>query len=957
MIQRNILLAMALIFSYSTGFAQPAEAPIDVDILLRNGTLHLGDGKPPQVGDVAITGERIVAVGKFKTGTVRQEIDCRGQVVCPGFIDLHNHSDRQVLRKETRAVVNFVTQGCTTIVTGNCGSGPVDAGAYYDEIDESGVGVNVVHLLPQGALRRQVIGNDRRSATPEEIEAMRELAGQAMRDGVWGMSTGLIYVPSSYADTAELIEIAKVVGQHGGIYASHMRNENVELLSAVEEAMEIGKQGKLPVHISHYKSSGKDSWGLVRVATDLIEKQRKAGQRITADQYPYTASSTSLDATVIPAWARSGGRAKMLERFEDKEQGPRIKSAMAAKLRELDEGARIQIASYERQPSWTGKRLAEIAKAEKIEPLELVLRIARNGGAAIVNHSINEEDVRFVMTQPWVATASDGRAYVPSATVPHPRNYGTFPRKIGHYAIREKTIPLEHAIRSATGLPADILGLKQRGYLRAGYSADVVVWHPEKLIDTATFDDPHNYSQGLDYVFVNGRPALSEGRSTGALAGRALRHDVPKSLAVKQDPTSRLDALFANWNKPDSPGCAVGVIRDGKMIYRRGFGSANLDYQVPIDENSVFYLASVSKQFVAAAIAMLALDGKISLDDDVRKYVPELPKYDATITVRHLVHHTSGLRDYLSLMDLAGKKFADVHTDQELLELICRQQELNFPPGEKHLYCNTGYFLMSEIVRRVSKKSLRQFTDDRIFKPLKMNNTHFHDDHTAVVKNRVVSYGADRKQFRMSYLANWDKVGSGGLLSTIDDLILWDRNFDDRKVGGDSLSELMHQPGKLNDGTKLNYAFGLVVGEYKGLKTVGHGGSFMGFRTVLLRFPEQEFSVIILSNVGSFNPDAVAKSIADMLLQREISKSLQAFAGRYHSDELQTTYDINVKGTNLVVTRNGAVSKLQPTKSPTAFVAGNLVFEFTRDDTGKATEFSLNSGRANRIRFRAEPAD
>ncbi len=522
------LLSMAVVNHMAAGPLAAADEPavaVDADVILRGGMLHRGDGQPAEVGDVAIKGDKIVAVGKFEINSVRKQYDCEGLVICPGFIDLHNHSDSQVLKKETRAVINFLTQGCTTIVTGNCGSGPLDVGKYYQEIDEFGVGVNVAHLLPQGSLRRDVIGDDDRKATDEELTRMKELAGKAMQDGAWGMSSGLIYVPSSYADTQELAEIAKVVGRHGGLYASHIRNENIEIIAAVEEALEIGRQAELPVHISHYKSSGKDSWGLVRVTTEIIEKQKAAGQTITADQYPYTASSTSLDATIIPAWARAGGHGAMLARFDDKEQWPRIEDEIISRLRELDDGARLQIASYEPFPAWSGHRISEIAKVEKVTSFDLVMRMLRKGGASIVNHSINEEDVRFVMSLPWVATASDGRAFVPGDTVPHPRSYGTFSRKIGHYAVAEKVVSLEHAIRSATGLPADILRLKDRGYLRAGLAADVVVFNPNEFRDTATFDDPHNYSQGLIHAFVNGQPAMIKGHVTGALAGRALRHE------------------------------------------------------------------------------------------------------------------------------------------------------------------------------------------------------------------------------------------------------------------------------------------------------------------------------------------------------------------------------------------------------------------------------------------------
>ncbi len=539
-----MLLGVAVSFFWWLGIALggPTNAPVNVDFLLRGGTIHLGDGNSAEVGDVAIAGDRIVAVGHFKVGTIGKEIDCRGLHVSPGFIDLHNHSDRQVLQKKTRAVTNYLTQGCTTVVTGNCGSGPVDVATYYDQIDRFGVGVNVAHLLPQGKLRREVLGDQRRKATAGELGRMTRLTTQAMKDGAWGMSTGLIYPPGSYADTDELVELSKVVSRYGGIYASHIRNENIELLSAVQEAMEIGRRANLPVHISHFKSSGKDSWGLVRAAAALIEKQRGLGYQITADQYPYTASSTTLDATLIPTWAFAGGRQQMLSRLDDQEQGPRIKSAIASKLRMFDNGTRLQIASYSPRPAWVGKRIAQIAQSENIQPLELVLRIVRGGKASIINHGMSEADVRFVMTRPWVATASDGRAYVPDSTVPHPRNYGTFSRKVGFYAIREEAVPLEQAIRSATGLPADILGINDRGYLRPGYWADIIAWDPERILDTATFDDPHKYSQGMEYAFINGQLAIAEGTPTGALPGRALRHppaDLPSatdSSANAQDP-------------------------------------------------------------------------------------------------------------------------------------------------------------------------------------------------------------------------------------------------------------------------------------------------------------------------------------------------------------------------------------------------------------------------------------
>lgn len=520
---RTVFLAMTLTIGHIASLhAQPLP---QVDVLLRNGEIHRGDGEAAIMGDVAISGDRIVAVGKIDSD-VRplRIIDCTGLIVCPGFIDLHNHSDDEILLKETSSAMNYLTQGCTTLVTGNCGSGPVDVAEYYDAIDRSGAGLNIMHLLPQGDLRQRVIGLDQRKATPKELDQMRELTRKAMLEGAWGMSTGLIYVPSSYADIDELVVVAEVVGQLGGIYASHIRNEGTQLLDSVDEALEIGKRAKLPVHISHFKSSGKDSWGLVRTAIEIIKQRRAEGQIVTADQYPYTASSTSLGATCIPVWARAGGREAMFERMDQGDgQSKRVIEAILEKLEVTDNGHRIQIASCSEHPEWAGRRLDEIAADLEIAPVDLVLQIERNGGASVVNHSIDESDVRFVMQQDWVATASDGSAKLPSNSIPHPRSYGTFPRRIGHYAHREQVISLEQAIYSATGLPARILGIEDRGFVQEGYFADIVVFDRDALIDRSTFVQPHQYSAGVVHLLVNGRPAIADGHATGALFGRAVR--------------------------------------------------------------------------------------------------------------------------------------------------------------------------------------------------------------------------------------------------------------------------------------------------------------------------------------------------------------------------------------------------------------------------------------------------
>ncbi|MBX3440847.1 MAG: D-aminoacylase [Planctomyces sp.] len=525
--------------------AAPLAAQEAADVLLRNAIIHDGSASPGVVGDVAFRGGRIVGVGRFD-GPARQTIDCTGQIVCPGFIDLHNHSDTQIVAAPTRANLNYLRQGCTTIITGNCGAGPVNVGAYLAKVDLHGAGTNVGHLLPQGALRELVVGLDDRKARPEELQEMQRLIDLGMQQGAWGISTGLIYVPSSYATTAELTALAAVSARRGGLYVSHIRGEGVELLASVEEVLTIARSANAAAHISHFKCSGRDAWGLASRALALVEQGRARGLRVTADQYPYIASSTSLEATVVPAWARAGGSRKLLERWDDPQTGRTIASEIEEEIRQKDDGHAVRLARFAPRPEWIGLSLADIAEREQRATIDVVRTIIEQGGAAIVNFSMNEDEVRDIMQRPWMATASDGRADLPGADRPHPRLYGTFPRKIGHYAVREGVISLEAAIHSCTGLPADILGLSDaerfqlppdgpqgsepdlrllpRGYLRPGFAADVVVFDPDELIDVATFEDPARYSRGIRYCWINGVIAIDRGEPTGALAGVALRH-------------------------------------------------------------------------------------------------------------------------------------------------------------------------------------------------------------------------------------------------------------------------------------------------------------------------------------------------------------------------------------------------------------------------------------------------
>ncbi|TWT34047.1 D-aminoacylase [Posidoniimonas corsicana] len=530
-------LTLAVLLSLTA--APSHAASVDADLLLSGGTVYDGAGGPGRVGNVAVRDGQIAAVGEFEVGEVGQTVDCTGLIVAPGFIDLHNHSDQtiesesdagrvpRILADRTRESVCYLTQGCTTIVTGNCGGGKRDVEAYYGQLDETPSGVNVAHLVPQGSVRRKVIGTKRRPPEGDELQRMQALVREGMQAGAWGMSTGLQYVPSAYAEAEEIAALAEVVADYNGIYASHIRDEGDELVESVEEAVRIGRLSGAAVHVSHFKASKRRNWGKVRAAAAVLQRAREEGLTVTADQYPYAASSTSVAAMLLPDEEREGSRSDLTARLNDPEQLARLRPIMADLL---EARGGIMVAECPSLPRYVGRMIRDIAKDEGREPVDVAIDVVRSGDEAGVSFSMDERDVRWVMTLPWVATASDGSVKVPDGTKPHPRSFGTFSRRIGRYAIEEEVIPLELAIRSSSGLPADILGMTDRGYLRAGQAADIVVLDAASFRDHATFEAPTEPSTGVRWLLVNGRLAIADGAVQDVTAGRPLRK-LPKPKA------------------------------------------------------------------------------------------------------------------------------------------------------------------------------------------------------------------------------------------------------------------------------------------------------------------------------------------------------------------------------------------------------------------------------------------
>ena len=355
---------------------------------------------------------------------------------------------------------------------------------------------------------------------------------------------------------------------------------------------------------------------------------------------------------------------------------------------------------------------------------------------------------------------------------------------------------------------------------------------------------------------------------TNLLAGQLSEASLASGLKAE------VDRVFAPWDKPESPGCALGIVHEGKLVYQKGYGQANLEHNIPINPSTVFYIASTSKQFTAASIALLAKQNRLSLDDDIRKYLPELPEHDSRITLRHLIHHTSGIPDYLELLGLAGERLDDVHGEEEILELLSRQKSLSFKPGDQFLYSNSGYFLLGVIVKRVSGKSLAQFAEEQIFNPLGMTHTRFHDSRTRLVKNRAQGYFSSKEGEFRNYLTQFDRVGDGGLMTTVEDLFRWDQAMENGTLRGKDFASSLLTQGQLNNGNSLTYGFGLMVGQHRGLRTISHGGSFIGFKSELLRFPEQRLSVICLCNHNATDATKLAKEVANIVLDHTPGQSV-----------------------------------------------------------------------------------
>ncbi|MDB5230889.1 MAG: D-aminoacylase [Chitinophagaceae bacterium] len=518
---RNFLTGLILIFIINPLYAQQT-----ADIIIRNGKILDGTGNSWYYGDVAVKNGRIVKTGKDLQISAPKIIDATGLIVSPGFIDVHTHIEGD--ERKNPLATNFIYDGVTTVITGNCGSSEPDLGKYFKFLDSFRLSINVASLIGHNDVRRAVIGNANRDPDVAELEKMKALVDKGMKDGAVGFSTGLIYIPGTYSKPQEVIDLAAVAGKYHGVYASHMRDEGDSVVQAINEAINIGRVNKMPVEISHFKLSGQQNWGRSKETVPMIINARNEGIDVTIDQYPYTASSTSL-STLIPDEILADGREAVKARFADPGTRKYVIDYMLRRLkkRKLKHFTYAQVAYYNADTTLNGKNIEEInllkgnkhkARAEA----EMIVQMMEQGGAGMVFHGMSENDVKYIMQYPYNMFASDASIRVWQQGSPHPRGYGTNARVISKYVREQHVISLEEAIRRMTSLPAQKFQLKDRGLLKEGYAADIVIFDANEVNDLSTYDKPHQYSTGFKYVIVNGAVTVDNGTHTGVRNGTIL---------------------------------------------------------------------------------------------------------------------------------------------------------------------------------------------------------------------------------------------------------------------------------------------------------------------------------------------------------------------------------------------------------------------------------------------------
>lgn len=893
------------------------EPAAKLDLLIRNGRVVDGTGAPWYIADIGITGERITAIGRLDPAQAKRVIDADGLIVAPGFIDMMGQSASAML-ENPKSAMNLLMQGITTINAGE-GSSAAPLGSeeakrvgwstmaeYFQLIDSKGLPVNVAQSVGHTQVRRLVMGDEDRRPSDEELQAMQDHVREAMRAGAIGVSTALIYPPAIYAQTQEIAALAKVAGEFGGRYYTHMRNEGDALLEAIDEAIEIGKSAATPVHIFHLKAAGRENWGKMDLALARIKAARAEGHQVTADIYPYINNGLSITALVHPRHFAAGREAFFRQLDDDKR----------AEIRQEMETLRgwenwyhhvgqdwdkivVGQASDRRYAEHAGKTIAQIARACEEEPWDTFFGLLRSG-AFVLPQSMSEANVIKAIQQPFVSFCTDVGPSSGSGIASHPRAFGALPRLFSRYVRELGVISLEQAVSQASSVAANDLLAFDRGRIATGQAADLIVFAENQFLDKADFSSPHELAEGMQYVVVNGTVVLDKGEFTGKLPGRVLRgpgylhqkaaHHV---MTGRSDPAlAAIDQAVQSFIREHRvPGLSLAVTYQGRLVHSRGYGYADVATQQPVEPHHLFRIASVSKPITAVAILQLVEQGKLSLDDcvfEVLELEPdaaEKEKFDErqrAITIRHLLQHRGGWdRDKSFDAMFQSVRFAQslgVDPPAKPHDVIRAMLAvpLDFEPGERYAYSNYGYCLLGRVIEKLTGQSYEDYVKEHVLAPagvtaMRIGSTRLDQRHADEVRyyhpgEAKSVFAEDLGQPVPSPYGAWylEAMDShGGWIASAEDLARFAVSLDAEPktpiLTTPSLELIYERPpglaGKHENGKdkEVFYGLGWQVREHSdGTRTIWHGGSLPGTNTELAkRYDGINFAVLLNTRVSA----------------------------------------------------------------------------------------------------------
>ncbi len=757
---RIAFAGFAIAFLWSVGNARIGAAEPKLDLAIKNGKIVDGTGAPWYIADVGIHEGKIVRIGNIPIDDAETVIDATGLVVAPGFIDLMGQSATPMV-DDSKSAINLLTQGITTINAGEGGSaaplgdeqgrraGFATMAEYFALIELRGLPINVVQTVGHTQIRQIVLGDVERRPSDEELVQMQALVREAMEAGAIGVSTALIYPPAVYAGTREIAALASVAGEYGGRYYTHMRNEGDQLLEAIDEALDIGREGDTPVHIFHLKAAGKENWGKMQLAIAKIKAARASGQQVTADIYPYVNNGLGIAALIHPRHF-ADGREKLLARLDDKDLRAEIRTEMESTAgwenwfrHAGHDWNRIVIgtSNVPRYKPHDGQSLASIAKACDKDPWDTFFDLVKADAFALPE-TMTDANKIMAMQQEFVSFCTDVGPTSDSRSASHPRAFGAFPRLISRYVRDLGVISLEQAVSQASAVAANDVLAFDRGRIGIGLAADLIAFNYEELTDHADFVNPRALSVGMKYVIVNGELVLKDGEMTTALPGRVLRGPgYREQLAAYNVKSGDDDPTFDNYNRSMSeflkrhrtPGASIAVTHQGKVVFARGYGYADVAAREPVGAESLFRIASISKPITAVAILQMVERGKLNLDDPVFKVLdyqddiasaenPDPRLHD--ITIRHLLEHRGGWdRDQSFDAMFQSVRFAEKlglapPADQAAIIRAMFSQQLDFAPGERFAYSNYGYCLLGRVIEKLSEQSYEDYVKEHVLAPI-----------------------------------------------------------------------------------------------------------------------------------------------------------------------------------------------------------------------------------------------